>query len=268
MKDILVVVENRGLGDAARAFATQLARAECAAIHSLDTAEMHESVVDAIARERPDVVVLATRHRPSVTGLFIHDLADRIIGAELAPVLLVDAAGSSAALERQFILVPLDGSDLSKAALPLALELARALNAAGLILFQAVGPLIMPYAAPPELEQAMAFNLESTWDPSPSLQAAREYLEGVAMRLRQDADVPRIETDVRLGNLAETIGEAVANTGGPGIGLIVMMSRGRIGFGRWLLGSSLADVVDAVDLPVVAVPPMGHARLTQAGHVA
>src|SRR5579859_5186484 len=48
---------------------------------------------------------------------------------------------------------------------------------AGRILFQAVAPLIMPYAAPPELEQSMAFNLESAWDPSSSLQAAREYLE-------------------------------------------------------------------------------------------
>jgi nucleotide-binding universal stress UspA family protein len=255
MRHILVLVEDKALADAALAFARQLARAEGAAVHTLPVADAHDSLISNIARQEPDVVVLATRRRPSVDGWLVHDLADRIIGARLAPVVLIDAyARTTAGLQGHRILVPLDGSELAEAALPVALELARELKL-GLTLLQAVPDLVVvPYALPTEFQHNNGHDVELAWTSGPAAQVAHDYLDLVVRRLGSAADGLQIEKQVRLGELTKEIRAIVATEPTSPIAMIVMAARGRIGVGRWLVGSSLADVVLEVDIPVVAVP--------------
>jgi nucleotide-binding universal stress UspA family protein len=252
MRHILVLVEDNALADAALGYARQLARGDGAPIYTLEETGTRGSLVSDIAKQRPDFVVLATRDRPSVDGWLMHDVADQIIRAHLAPLLLINCDGDSNALAGQQIVVPLDGSELAEAALPVAIELAHDFNSR-LILFQAVpNSGSVPYAVPTELEKDHHIDVELAWSPGPAVQAAQNYLDLVTKRLGDSAVGLRIAQEVRVGELSHQLRDLVASNA---IGLIVMVSRGRGGLARWLVGSSLADVVHNVTIPVVAVPP-------------
>ena len=257
MSCILVLAEEKALAETALDYATALAEVEGADVLTINVANIRTSVEHEIAMHQPHLVVLATRHRPSVSGLLVHDLADRILGSRLAPVLLVDSANHSRGLHRSQVLVPLDGSEIAEAALPTALELARVLQG-GIVLLQAVPPVVLPYAVPPELERNLQLDLALAWDPRPELKAAQAYLDLVVKRLAQAADGTAISTEVRLGGLADQLAQLLHSA--PAVRLIVMTSQARSGLTRWLLGSSLAEVVHAVNIPVLAVPPLRHTR--------
>jgi nucleotide-binding universal stress UspA family protein len=256
MRHIMVLVEDKTLADAALAFARQLARAEGAAVHTPAVADAHGSLIRHIAKREPDLVVLATRRRPSVDGWLIHDMAGRIIGARLAPVVLIDTSGrTTAGLQGHQILVPLDGSEMAEAALPVALELARELKL-GLTLLQAVPDhVVVPYAVPTQFQHDDGHDVELAWTAGPAAQAAHDYLDLVVRRLGNAADELQLAKQVRVGELTQEIRAIVAEERTSPIAMIVMAARGRIGVGRWLIGSSLADVVHNVDIPVVAAPP-------------
>jgi nucleotide-binding universal stress UspA family protein len=222
----------------------------------LAVADVHGSLIGHVATQEPDVVVLATRRRPSVDGWLIHDVADRIIGARLAPVVLIDTYGrTTGGLQGHQILVPLDGSELADAALPVALELAQELKL-GLTLLQAVpGLVVVPYAVPTEFQHDYGHDVELAWTSGPAAEAEHDYLDLVVRRLGSAADGLQLAKQVRVGELTQEIRAIVAEERTSPIAMIVMAARGRIGVGRGLIGSSLADVVHNVDIPVVAVPP-------------
>ena len=75
----------------------------------------------------------------------------------------------------------------------------------------------------------------------------------MASRLARQADGLPINVQVRLGGLTDQIRLLQADDA-PDLGLIVMAAHGRLGLGRLLLGSTTADVVQSVDVPVVAMP--------------
>jgi nucleotide-binding universal stress UspA family protein len=85
-------------------------------------------VDEILAAQEPDVamLVMATHGRGGFQRLRLGSVADRVLHAATRPVLLVapPAAGAPATVELRRIVVPLDGSGLAEAALPLASELA------------------------------------------------------------------------------------------------------------------------------------------------
>lgn len=135
------------------------------------------------------------------------------------------------------ILVPLDGSELAEAVLPLASEVARKTDAR-LLLFTAVHPV-------------------ATWDPSASSvrwdeeeKHARAYLEG--QREKVAATGLEVGVGLHLGNAAEQILKACDDFGA---GMLAFSTHGRSGIGRFMFGSVARRVLESTTLPALIIRP-------------
>lgn len=137
------------------------------------------------------------------------------------------------------ILVPLDNSELAEQALPHVISNALAHDAA-VQLLQVIDPADM---TSPLLRHTLEL-LQNVGEPDRSVtlnaweSSAREYLEAVAVRLR-DAGVRDVEVEVIRGNPYELIAQQADAAGAD---LVVISSHGRSGFGRAITGS-VADHV-------------------------
>jgi nucleotide-binding universal stress UspA family protein len=134
------------------------------------------------------------------------------------------------------ILIPLDGSELARAALPYGVALAKAAGAR-LVLFRAVSVLPMP-------------GLDN-WAAQKKAEAeAERELEAEAARLREDG----LAADARVGggDAAWAIRHAVQDVAAD---LVVMSTHGRGGIGRWFYGSVAEQTLRLSPVPVVLVPP-------------
>lgn len=88
---------------------------------------------DAILAEAAEtgagMIVMATRGRGGAARWIIGSVADKVMRTSARPVLLVRSSEPAEAVHLQRIMVPLDGSLMAEAALPLATELATAAGA-------------------------------------------------------------------------------------------------------------------------------------------
>ncbi|MDP6606191.1 MAG: universal stress protein, partial [Dehalococcoidia bacterium] len=133
------------------------------------------------------------------------------------------------------ILLPLDGSELARLAIPHVGALARAFDASVVLLEVA-----------PELRGPAAYNIEAARedahvDAQADLEVARELLQGY--------EIENVETAVLEGSPGETI---VAFVEEARCDLIVMVTHGRSDISRALLGSVAEHVVrHSHDTPVL-----------------
>jgi nucleotide-binding universal stress UspA family protein len=140
------------------------------------------------------------------------------------------------------LLVPLDGSTFAEHALPAALAIARRAHSR-LHLVSVVTPLAEAY-------------VEGLYFGSPDLEAqlgARQktYLEGVAGRLRDRADVP-ISVSVAHGEVVTSLCKLLDQDEGD---LVVMATHGRGALGRFWLGSVADEMIRHTTVPVLLVRP-------------
>ncbi len=146
------------------------------------------------------------------------------------------------------ILVPLDGSPLAEQILEPTLELARLMQAE-CTLFHVVEPLILPgyspvgYVANLDIQANEALRRD-----------AEQYLGTIAQRVAV-ADVA-VRTNVVLepqptAGILRVLGEA-------GIDVIAMVTNGRSGLARVLIGSVTDKVVRASEVPVLVYRPKDH----------
>ena len=136
------------------------------------------------------------------------------------------------------ILLPLDGSDLAKQALPHATAHSERFQAE-LILLRVLEPF--PHVrglAHAELERAR--RKTRAW--------AREHLEAVAAKLAEDG-IPAKAHLIAGHPEVEIVRFAEENE----VDLIVICSRGRSGFSRWLVGGVADRVVRGATVPVLLV---------------
>ena len=150
------------------------------------------------------------------------------------------------------ILVPLDGSELSERALPMAEGLAKS-SEATVHLIQMVsrehelgaGRSIESYQAH-EMEVDLARRLTES-----RLSGGRLYLEQKGVQL-SDAGI-KIETEfaVESGDPAQNIIDYVKEHS---ISLVVMSTHGRGGIRRLLVGSVTDRVIRSCEVPVLVVP--------------
>jgi nucleotide-binding universal stress UspA family protein len=136
------------------------------------------------------------------------------------------------------ILVPLDGSKAAEAALPSALQLARA-SGAQLLLLRATDVRFDQEPAPVEVGLA-------------PIRAAEAYLRGVQDRV--GAELERVTAFVWRGSAAAAIVKAVRHYQ---IDLIVMTTHGRSGREQEMFGSVAEAVLRGVTIPVLVVRPSG-----------
>lgn len=133
------------------------------------------------------------------------------------------------------ILVPLDGSTLAEAVIPIVEALARAHQAELLLLRAIAGD-----SGPIEFEES----------------EAESYLLRVSGQL-QDRGLARVRWEVWPAKADHAIAEAATRNQ---VDLIAMTREGRTGLGRLLLGSVAERVLTAVTIPVVLWRPPEGAR--------
>ncbi|RMG45174.1 MAG: universal stress protein [Acidobacteria bacterium] len=148
------------------------------------------------------------------------------------------------------ILVPLDGSDLARRALPLASSLAERLDAK-LVLFSVAQPsglefvwcgeAALPLAGEPGAAPAEELAEEAE-------RVARAHLEAEAARLRGEGR--EVECRIGRGEPAPAITATADETGAL---LVVMATHGRGGVSRWALGSVADKVLRRASCPVLLV---------------
>ena len=138
------------------------------------------------------------------------------------------------------VMVPLDGSELSGRALPLAVELARALSVE-LMLVRAVS-LDSPSYAYSGYAGFSDVNAQV-------VPAATDYLDSVAEDLKRQGVRARFK--VLRGSAPQALLDFAQETPND---LIAMTTHGRSGLTRWLMGSVGEAMVRASGDPVLIIP--------------
>jgi nucleotide-binding universal stress UspA family protein len=137
-------------------------------------------------------------------------------------------------MKLETILVPLDGSKLAEAALPVAVDLARG-SGARLLLLRAAEAHRRPGADPTEAQVAVVREAES-------------YLDGVKRRLEDQG--MSVDTSVWYGDAPRSIVEASDTRHAS---LIVMSTHGRSGLGRLIVGSVAETVMRGTVTPILLI---------------
>lgn len=140
------------------------------------------------------------------------------------------------------ILLPLDGSALAEQALPRAIAQAERFQAE-VVLLRVLEPLPRDQG----LSQAAVKRAEEL-----TSTMAREYLENIAAGL-QEQGIPVQVVIIEGRPHTEILRFAETNQ----VDLIVICSRGRSGFSRWLMGSVADRVVRGASTPVLLVRSSG-----------
>ena len=151
------------------------------------------------------------------------------------------------------VLVPLDGSGMAEAVLPLAATLARSMSGS-LTLASVVADGII--ARPLD---GVFPTTPGTWEGyAREAELAREYLNNIAERLRAEKLV--VETVVLEGAPAHAIVDYAA--GHPHVKLIAMATHARTGIGRLVLGSIAEQILHDSPVPVMLVHPASGGSLS------
>lgn len=141
-------------------------------------------------------------------------------------------------MSEPLIVVPLDGSDLSEAAVPYARAVAKATDARLLLLTVWEGA-----------EQALVADLAEDLFKQGE-ERYQSYLAGVAKEV--EAEGVEAETDLRIGHPTEEILRVLEEREPR---LLVMATHGRSGLSRWWYGSVASALVRQAPVPTMMVGP-------------
>lgn len=192
------------------------------------------------------LVVAATHGRGPLARSWLGSVADGLLRTSTVPVLLVRPQETDDHITAPEpvvadILVSLDGSPDSEAAVAEARRWARAFDAT-LHLAQVV--TFPSEIASPYLPQTVALNREVVED---STLRAKEHLDAVAANLRGEG----IDVETHVPEDVHGAAGIVHVSKKIGADLVVMATHGRGGIRRALLGSVTDKVVRSIDVPVV-----------------
>lgn len=206
--------------------------------------QAESAILEATADEEVVLVVMSTHGRGGLGRFIYGSVADTVLRHAPVPVLTVPPHGLHVwSPEQQIkILVPLDGSEVSRAALAPACELADTLGGSLVLASVVTFPTYAMYA------EGYAFV-----EPDPNdnlLIQTRHYLEEIAAEL---------QTDTRPVEVCATYGTPyfgiMTIARDFKVGLIVMATHGRGGVTRALLGSVATATIRQTDVPIMLVRP-------------
>lgn len=241
------IVLEESIAAAESYLATRAARLEDAGIaasYTVQAGPAAEAIVEMAHAADVQLVAMATHGYGGLRRWALGSVADRVVQAISTPVFLIRATQYAAArpfaIER--VLMPYDGSELARQALPIARELATDAQAS-LIVVQAVSPTVEAY---PSLLTQPAPQYGAVL--SALHEQARRDLQALAHDMREIG--LSVTTIVESGHAAEVI---VDEANRRNASLIVMATHGRGGLRRWALGSVADKVLHAAHIPLVLV---------------
>ncbi len=194
-----------------------------------------------------DMIAMATHRESSLARGVLGSVTDRVLHSTSLPVMAIHPKNVSTFVGNagapNVVIVPLDGSALSEAAVPVALEIAEScasdvvfLRAVRFPYYGVAGPGIEYYAG----EYGIA-------------EQRREALDYLDKFVRQ-AEVMKLKARAiaAIGSAAFRIVEEAESNDGV---LIVMSTHGAGRFKRWVIGSVTDKVVRSAGVPVLVLPP-------------
>ena len=214
---------------------------------TVDEGDPAQEILDVAGRESDTIIVISTHGRSGVGRWLVGSVTDKVVRHAAEPVLVVrprDGQVPSAAPRFERVILPMDGSPASEAAMPDAIAVANVLGI-GMTLLRSVTPIdygdaFADYAVSAYEEVTTAIGNE-----------VRDYLSAKA-ELVSGAGV----MDVTQHAASSPAATAILDAEGPeGNNLIVMATHGRAGVGRWVLGSVTDRVVRHSTGPVLVVRP-------------
>jgi len=203
-------------------------------------------ILTAAQTEDCSLIVMSTHGRTGLERMRMGSVAQHVLRHAIVSTLVVPPGNDGFTGEDVTITgitVPLDGSSLAEAALPMATQIALALSVP-LTLFQVI-PSIMAQAARWGVDY-YPFTEETEHDEE---EAVAEYLQMVAIPLRAGGLVVHTVWQRSVTSRAEEIILAYL----PPTGIAVMASHGRGGVLRWALGSTAEAVLDCAPCPILIV---------------
>ena len=220
----------------------------------VETGEASENICDLVKNNSVDLVIMAAVSSSGLKiGKMLGSVTDHVCRTVPVPVLLIRPQQTKQNEPKKRlinqILLTLDGSDLSKLALPAGEELAAKLNA-GITLFQ-MANRIRPYYNISMTGVNEAYIDYSQLDAGEE-QRVREEMAALDTELAQKG----FKVDYVVTSGFDAAAEIIDTCNKVAADLVVMSTHGRSGLGRWMLGNTAEKVLRHGQIPVLLV----HAR--------
>jgi nucleotide-binding universal stress UspA family protein len=202
-----------------------------------------EEILKAVDETGARMLVIATHGRSGVGRWIYGSTAGRLLRTSHVPVVAVGPnvrAQSTEHVGLKHLMVPLDGSPLSEAALPVAVSVATSLGArVSLVRSVRWAVQAYPYSLPDAYVPQIDEELEA---------GAKAYLRRMEEELKGKVEV---DAFVVRGGIADGLMDVVDKQA---VDLVVMTTHARAGIARAALGST-ADRMLQGKAPVMLVPP-------------
>jgi nucleotide-binding universal stress UspA family protein len=202
-----------------------------------------EAILDAIRERQPDLVVMSTHGRSGLARWRYGSVADQVVRGADVPVMLVPATVTRPwpTARPLRILVPLDGSVLAEEILVPIGRLAEQLGAELLVL-RVVEPL------PPSVRANTPHSIASLQERG--LATARSYLARTLDRIRLVDKA--VSARAIVGHPSTAIADAAREAD---VDLIAMVTHGRGGLKRLIMGSVAAATLQRATVPLLLIRP-------------
>ncbi len=223
-----------------------------------------DEILRAAEAHGAEIIIMATHGRGAVGRAFIGSVADRVAQAATVPVMLIHPRADAEPMTPfeqatgRRLVVPLDGSERARHALPVAMQLASQLGV-GIHLVRVVPSREATLAS---RDAAMSGDLyrrlvsATRADPDAGGEELyfEEYTQSIADAL--DAEAARLRSEkidatseLLIGPTVPSLTDALAPDD-----VIVMTSHGEGGVRRWLMGSVAEKLIHMAAAPIVLVP--------------
>lgn len=193
------------------------------------------------ASEGASLLVVGARGHSTLKNLLLGSVSQHCLHHTTAPIAIVRPTTTASDGEPERVVVGVDGSETSRAALRWAVEAAELRQAR----VQVVLAWHLPYVG------GYPFT-GSSFDPSSLEHEARSTLDGIIESVDTSGLTAPIDATLTLGDAGRAVLDAAA-----GADLVVIGSRGLGGFAGLLLGSVGRHVAHHAPCPVVVIPPRG-----------
>jgi nucleotide-binding universal stress UspA family protein len=218
--------------------AAQLRAAGQHVTHEVRVGTPAETIVEVASECRAQLIAMATHGYSGFTRWALGSVADAVLHTTATPVLLVrgDAPAPKHGQALKRIVVPLDGTELARQALPAAIELAD-LAHAEVVVVQAVAPSIEEYlsATPPTAELRARLQAQALDEYERHVGGERPAAITAAVLVGQAAQAIAEEADWRHADL------------------IVMATHAYSGLQRWIHGSVADRLLHSTTTPLLLV---------------
>jgi len=223
--------------------------------------EPAQSICELVNKNKIDLIIM-----PSVSasglkiGKALGSVTDHVCHTVPIPILLIKPQHAQLTMKQKLfnnILIPLDGSELSKLSLPVGEEVAAKLKIP-IVLFE------MALLGYPSANRSYMYGsnyvkindrdeqvIEDNYAKANEAEGSRVQAELIA--IEKELRDKGLSVDHRITSGIDADKEIVQISKEQGIDLIIMSTRGRSGVNRWLLGSVTEKVLHSGDVPLLLI---------------